>query len=182
MSGARIGAVVGSVGGLVFILVNAGGLPGSAAQVVRVIGVAAFFAARWLQRPRSGEAGVATRPGRRAMRVYWLCVAAEVISIPVGANIITRVFDRPELVVLWVVAVVGAHFLPFAAAFKAPVFAPLGWILIGLAAAGVVVSLAVDDVAAAWTGVVAGVVLLGFATFGTRANRSQATGFGNGGV
>lgn len=54
--------------------------------------------------------------------------------------------------------------------FRAPVFTPLGWILIGLAAAGTVVSLAVDDVAAAWTGVLAGVVLLGFATFGARAN------------
>ena len=137
MSGARLGAVVGSVGGLIFILVNAGGLPDPAAWVVRVAGIAAFLASLWLQRTRSGGADDGTRPDRRAMRVYWLCVAAEVISIPIGANVISRGFDRPELVVLWVVAVVGAHFLPFAAVFRAPVFTPLGWILIGLAAAGV---------------------------------------------
>jgi hypothetical protein len=49
---------------------------------------------------------------------------------------------------------------------RAPVFTPLGWILIGIAAAATVLSLAVDDVAAAWTGVLAGLVLLGFAAFG----------------
>ncbi|MFD1049576.1 FAD-dependent oxidoreductase, partial [Kibdelosporangium lantanae] len=52
-----------------------------------------------------------------AMRVYWTCVVAEVVGFFVGAQVITRVFDRPDLVVVWVVLVVGAHFVPFAAAF-----------------------------------------------------------------
>jgi hypothetical protein len=116
MSGARIGAVVGAVvgavGGLVFIMVNAGGIPDPAALVVRILGVVAFLAALWLVWSRSGRAGDEVRPGRRAVRVYWLCVGAEVLSIPIGANVINRVFHRPELVILWVVAVVGAHFLP----------------------------------------------------------------------
>jgi hypothetical protein len=144
---------------------------------VRVLGVVAFLAALWLVWSRPGRAGDEVRPDRRAMRVYWLCVGAEVVSIPIGANVINRVFHRPELVILWVVAVVGAHFLPFAAAFRAPVFTPLGWMLIGIAAAGTVLSLAVDEVAAAWTGILAGVVLLGFAAFGTTAPARRAKRF-----
>lgn len=97
------------------------------------------------------------------MRTYWLAVLAEVLAIPLGAQVINRVFDQPKLVVLWVVAVVGMHFLPFARAFCAPVFIPLSWTLIGLAAAGAALTVGVDTGFAAATAVLAGVVLLAFA-------------------
>ncbi|GAB3881390.1 hypothetical protein GCM10029964_037380 [Kibdelosporangium lantanae] len=106
----------------------------------------------------------AARP--RAMRVYWTCVVAEVVGFFVGAQVITRVFDRPDLVVVWVVLVVGAHFVPFAAAFHAPVFLVLGWTMIGLAVVGGVLAVVVDPVLAPWTAILAGVALLGFALAG----------------
>lgn len=54
------------------------------------------------------------RPRPGALRTYLLCVAAEVVAIPVGALVI-RALDRPsDLIVVWVVFVVGVHFLPFA--------------------------------------------------------------------
>ena len=77
---------------------------------------------------------------------------------------------------LWVVAVVGAHFLPFARAFHAPVFTPLAWTLIGLAVVGTVASIVVSPLAAAWTAVLAGVALLAFGLFGFWARRPSDDG------
>lgn len=170
--GERIGALIGSIGGLVFIVVNAGQLPEPTGLVVRLAGVAAFLVVVWFGviRPGAGPAS-ASRPSRQAMRVYWICVLAEVISIPVGANVINRVFHRPDLVVLWVVAVVGAHFIPFAKAFHAPVFTWLSWTLIALAALGALAGVTVSPQAAPWTAVLAGVALLAFGLFGSRIRR-----------
>jgi len=163
--GERLGSLIGAVGGLVFIVVNAGGVGSPTGLVIRVVGVVAFLAVVWLSvfQPsvRTGPAGPA--PGPRAMRVYWICVAAEVVGFFVGAQVINRVFDRPDLVVVWVVLVVGAHFVPFAAAFNAPVFLVLGWTMIGLAVVGGVLAVVVDPVLAPWTAILAGVALLGFA-------------------
>src|SRR5687768_16832934 len=117
MRGERIGAMIGSIGGLVFVLINAGELPGPARLPVRVAGVLTFVAVVWFAvlRPSSAPAP-AGPPTGRAIKIYWASVAAMGIGIPVGANILGNVLDLPELTVLWVVLVVGAHFLPFAGA------------------------------------------------------------------
>jgi hypothetical protein len=164
--GVKIGAMIGAIGGLVFILVNAGGLPGPLPLIVRIAGAAAFALVLWSVIRRQVPAG--EPPSRGALRVYWICVAAEVVAIPLGASLINNVLDQPDLTVCWVVLVLGAHFLPFARAFDAPVFTPLGWILIGLAIAGGALTLATSAVAAAATAVLAGVVLLLFSAFGGR--------------
>jgi hypothetical protein len=173
VSGERIGSLIGAVGGLVFILVNAGGLPGPAPLIVRVLGVAAFALVVWyaVLRPRPGGAE-ARPPTPRAMRVYWLCVGAMALAIPLGAAALNNALDAPELTVCWVVLVVGAHFLPFARTFEAPVFAPLAWTLIGLAVVGGALTLALDARVAAWTAVLAGVALLAFVVLGARPART----------
>lgn len=163
--GEKLGGTIGSIGGLVFVLVNAGGLPGVLPLVVRIAGVAAFAAAMWVVMRRPTPAG--DPPTRQSLRTYWIAVAAEVVAILLGANIINRVFERPELTVCWVVLVVGVHFLPFAKAFDAPVFTPLAWSLIGLAVAGGALALATTATAAAATAVIAGFVLLGFSSLGS---------------
>ena len=78
-----------------------------------------------------------------------------------------------ELVVVWVVFVVGLHFLPFARAFGLPVFDLLAWTLIALAVVGGVLTVTADAVAGRWTAVAAGFVLLGFAAAGPRLTRSE---------
>ncbi|GAA2285810.1 hypothetical protein GCM10009853_046020 [Glycomyces scopariae] len=166
MLGQKLGALIGAIGGLVFILVNAGGLPGPLPLILRIAGVAAFALVLWAVSRRPGPGG--EPPSRKAMRTYWICVAAMVVAIPVGAALINNVLERPELTVCWVVLIVGAHFLPFARAFDAPVFTQLGWALIGLAVVGGAVTLATSGVAAAGTAVLAGVVLLLFSAFGGR--------------
>jgi len=169
VDGERIGALVGSIGGLVFILVNAGGLPGPAPLIARCLGVAAFAFVVWyaVLRPRPGRAETGPPP-REAMRVYWICVGAMGLAIPLGAAAINNVLDLPELTVCWVVLVVGAHFLPFAKAFEAPVFAPLAWTLMALAVLGGTLTLALAVQAAAWAAVLAGAALLGFSALGAR--------------
>jgi hypothetical protein len=163
--GERLGSLIGAVGGLVFIVVNAGGVDSPTGLVVRIVGVVAFLAVVWLSvfRPSARAGSVGPAPTAKAMRVYWICVTAEVVGFFVGNQVLVRVFDRPDLVVVWVVLVVGAHFVPFAAAFHAPTFLVLGWTMIGLAVVGGVLTVVVDPVLAPWTAILAGAVLLGFA-------------------
>lgn len=179
MNPARFGPLVGAIGGLVFMLVNAGALTGAAPLLVRCLGAAAFALVIWFVSFRaSGLQAPAALPTRRELLVYWACVGAMVVAIPLGAQAVDTVLGSPELTVCWVVLVVGAHFLPFAKAFDVPVFTPLAWTLIGLAAAGGALTFTVTGRAAPWTGVLAGAVLLFFSAFGAhtggrlRAGRS----------
>ncbi|HEU5127658.1 MAG TPA: hypothetical protein VFU12_06685 [Glycomyces sp.] len=167
MNVARYGPLIGAVGGLVFIMINAGGLPGAAPLVVRILGAAAFAFVLWfaLFRPRSHRAPKAA-PTAHEMRVYWICVGAMGLAIPLGAAVINNVLNAPELTVCWVVLVVGAHFLPFAKAFEAPVFTPLAWVLIAIAVVGGALALALDVRAESWAAVLAGAALLCFSALG----------------
>jgi hypothetical protein len=169
-----VGSVIGAVAGLVFVLANAGSLP--AAAVFRAAGLVAFVLV--VVSVVRGPVVPGPRPSRSALRTYWLCVAGEVVAIPLGALVIRSLDGPPELVVVWVVFVVGVHFLPFARAFGLPVFDRLAWTLIALAVAGGALTLAVDAGAGPWTAVAAGFVLLAAAATGPRATGPRATGRG----
>lgn len=162
MWGQKIGSWIGVVAGLAFVLVNAGKLAEPWPVIVRAAAVVAA-AVVGLVLVRTPGGGDAAPPDRRAIRVYGWCVTAMVVAIPIGAALLNGPLGLPKLTVVWVVAVVGAHFLPFAAAFHAPVFRPLALTLIAVAAIGAVATLLTGEVAAAVTAVVAGFVLLGFA-------------------
>lgn len=97
------------------------------------------------------------------------------VAIPVGALVIRTLDGPPELVVVWVVLVVGVPFLPFARAFGLPVFDLLAWTLIALAVAGGALTLAVDAGSGPWTAVAAGFVLLAFAAAGPAGSPGRLT-------
>lgn len=156
----RVGSLIGAVGGLLFVLVNAGGLTGGVAWAARVLGVAAFVAVVILVVLRRGGTVAEDPPSRRQIRTYGISVTVMVLAIIAGARVLDA-SGRAELVVVWVVLCVGAHFLPFARAFAVPVFARLGLVLIGLAVVGGVVALTTASaVAPAATAVLAGLALL----------------------
>ena len=138
LRGRGLGSLIGAAGGALFVLVNAAELPGS--TTLRVAGVVLFAAAVVvaLRAPDDGS----RPPPPRALKIYGWCVAGEVLAIPVGAAIL-RALDRPELVRVWVVLVLGVHFVPFAKAFGEPIFRALGVVLILIALAGGIVTIAI---------------------------------------
>ena len=156
----RVFAVVGTVFGAVFVAVNAGRLPALWTAIALAAGAVLLVIAIWrgvLSSVRTEETWT-TSP-----RAYWLAVAAEVVAIPAGATVLNRVVDEPDLVVLWVVLVVGAHFLP-ARAFGVGRYAELGVVLMSLAIVFAVVQLVGDvDWAAPAGAVLAGCALIAFA-------------------
>lgn len=168
-----IGSTIGAIAGLTFVLVNAGAVPAS--MVWRIAAVVGFVAIAWFVVLRGPEvAGVP--PGRAALRTYAISVTAMVVAIPVGATVISNVFDRPNAVLVWVVFVVGVHFLPLARAFRLPVFGWLSASLVVVSVVGAIATLACGGtIAAGWTGVTAGFVLLIFSACGPRLTRGPDT-------
>lgn len=160
MNVSRVFPMIGVIAGAVFIFVNAGGLDDPWSLIARIVGGVAVIAAAWFGIIRRRD-NPPTEVTRRSIRTYWLCVAAEAVAIPVGANLISNVWGHPELGALWVVFVVGAHFLP-AKAFGYRSFTTLGITMIVVALAGAALALSVDAVAAPSGAVLAGFILLGF--------------------
>ena len=70
------------------------------------------------------------------------------------------------MVLPWVVLVVGAHFLPFASAFRTGIFRSMAWTLIAIALVGGLATVLVDPAASPLTGVLAGFALLAFSAAG----------------
>lgn len=114
-------------------------------------------------------------PSRSALRTYGISVVAIVVAIPVGSALMSNVLEKPHAVLVWVVFVVGAHFLPFANAFHLPVFRWLSASLVLTAVIGAVPALANDSaLVAGWTGVAAGFVLLVFSLVGPRLTETRS--------
>lgn len=152
-------AVVGIIAGGAFVLINAGGLLTPGAWVARVVGLA-LFALAFVSGVVKRRHGRSPNVSQRSTRTYWVSVIAEVVAIPVGATILVRVLHRPELTVLWVVLVVGAHFLP-AQLFGVRRVAVLGLVLILIAVGGGMLATAGGiSWAPSGAGVTAGMVLL----------------------
>ena len=166
MGSVRTGSRVGSVGGVLFVLLNAGVAGSPAATVLRVVGVAAFAGVLWLAVLRPGAPRSGSPPSRAALRTYLLCVLGEAVAIPLGAQVLTRALERPDLVLPWVVVVVGVHFAPFARTFGVPLFGRLAVALVALGLVGGVLTVLLGPVVAGLTGVVAGFVLLAFVAVG----------------
>jgi len=134
MDGRRLGSLIGTAGGLAFVLASAGGVPG--AWWSRVVGVALAVAV--LVQVVASRAPAPPPPDRRAVRTYGACVLAMVLAIFVGARVLDAIGEA-QLIRLWVVLVVGVHFVPFASAFRQPLFARLG---VSMAAIAVVAAVA----------------------------------------
>lgn len=164
-----IGSIIGAIFGLAFVLTNAGAVPAS--LFWRTAGAVAFAAIIWFVVLHGPEVDQAP-PSRAALRTYGISVAAMVVAIPIGANVISNVLDKPNAALVWVVFVVGAHFLPFAGAFHLMHFRWLSASLVVVSIIGAVPTLASNSATAAgWTGVVAGFVLLFFSGVGPRLSQ-----------
>ena len=168
-----IGSVIGAIAGLAFVLINVGTVP--APLLWRLLAASGFVAIIFFVVLRGSEADQVS-PSRSAVRTYGISVAAMVLAIPLGATIITNVLDRPNAVLVWVVFVVGVHFLPLAHAFHLPVFRWLSASLVVVSVVGAVPTLTSDSATTAGrTGVAAGFVLLLFAAVGPRLTRGTTT-------
>ena len=155
MSGAKVGSLIGAVGGLTFIASNAGVLPGAWPLVLRLVGICTFMLVVALIL-RADIIGRGVAPTRAQLRNYGFTVLAEVLAIVVGSRILVSVFDLAEATLPWVATVVGAHFVVFARIFKEPVFAGLGIPMTTFGLAGMVV--AARGAAKSTIGVVGGIV------------------------
>lgn len=156
----RTGSFIGAVGGLLFVLVNSGGLPDGVGWAARALGVAAFVAVLVLVVFRRGGSVAEEPPSRRQIRVYGISVTAMVLAIIAGARILDAT-GNAEPIVAWVILCVGAHFIPFSRAFDLPLFGRLGVTLIALAIAGAVLwAVTSSAVVLSTTAVLAGVALL----------------------
>lgn len=141
LDGGRLAAALGALAGLVFVLVNAGGLEPPWPVVARVVGVVASLVVLAAVLSGRGGAPAVHRPPPAAWRTYWFSVLGEVVALLAG----TRLLDaagRGDLGVAWVAVVVGVHFLPFARAFAAREYAALGWALVALGLLALVLGLA----------------------------------------
>ena len=128
MSGAKVGSFIGAVGGLVFIVSDAGVLPGAWPLVLRLLGIATFALVVALVLC-ADVIGRDAAPTRAQLRGYGFTVLAAVLAILVGSRVflgVFDVFDLAEATLPWVATVVGVHFIVFARIFKESIFAVLG--------------------------------------------------------
>jgi len=154
-----IGTVIGAIGATAFVHANRGTLPGPWPVIAVLAWAVALVTLVWaaLVRPRSLP--VLAPPGPRAGLVYVASVIAMLVVIAAGGAVV-RAAGRPELQPVVVVIAVGLHFVPFAAAFRAPVFTVLGWCLVAIGVVGLLLGLAAGAVAVAGAAVVTGLVML----------------------
>lgn len=158
-----IGSVIGSIGGTVFVLVNAGGLPAPWSTVAVVGWLVAMVLIIWsvFLRPRVLVSPAPPEP--RAGVIYGLSVAAMVAGM-FGGHAVLVALGQEQAQPALAVACVGAHFVPFAATFDAPVFRPMGWSMLTVGLIGLVasVSTAGGTAAAAAAAVIGGLTMVGW--------------------
>ena len=153
------GSLVGALGGCAFIFFNTEALPGSWAAGLRLLGCAALGLWIWavLRRPR--QLRPQPRPGRTGGLVYIGGLLGMFAIMFAGLRWLESIGHeeaQPAVIAL----AVGAHFLPYARAFAAPVFLWLGACLVVLGLVGLALGTTVTVVAAPACAVAAGFVLL----------------------
>ncbi len=163
--GARVGALIGAVGGLAFVLFNSWPLGDPWTNVAIGIGVLWFL---WDVRAimRVPENPDAVRPDARQMQAFWIVVALEVVLIIGGTQLAIRVLDMPSASLPWVAIVLGVHWLVFRMVFREDVFLWLGFFTLTCGVVGLMVALTgvagSDSLAATaiTSGLLVGIVLL----------------------
>ncbi|GAB3715574.1 hypothetical protein [Mariniluteicoccus flavus] len=170
MSGRLIGSLVGASFGLVFLLVNSGGLPALWPLVVRVVAAAAAVA--FVALVVRGRRRLFSRGDEDSAKPFggwfWLILAVEVVALFGGRLVLGRFVDLAVAGVAWTTLVVGAHFFPMARVTGMRMFLALAAALTPLGVIGLALAFAGS---AAWpvaliSGVGAGLVLLVFAIRG----------------
>ena len=129
------GGLIGVIGGAAFLFAGLSGVslqtPGPLRGLAAAL--AAFTLAVILFRRRVLPELRPPAPG--AARVYRVAVVAMLLLMPV-THLVAQAFHAPSAQIAFVAAVVGAHFLPFARAFHAPVFWWIGGSMVALGLGG----------------------------------------------
>ena len=172
-NGARVGALIGAVGGLAFVLFNAWPLGEPWTNVTIVIAVVWFL---WdvFAIMRVPEDPNAVRPDARQMQAFWIVVVLEVLLIIGGTQLAIRVLELPSASVPWVATVLGAHWLVCRLVFQQEVFLWLGWFTLTCGLVGLMVALTGlggSEATAIASGLVVGVVMLGAVGIDARRRR-----------
>jgi len=172
LRGDEAGSLIAVFFGLIYVQVNTRALPAAAEWSLRVLASVALLAVvAAIYRRRDQRRGEPT-DGRGFGRAYWLVVLAEAVALFVGLQVLAGPLDRPQAGVTWVSLVVGVHFFALAVVFEEPFFHLLGAAITTCGAVGLVLVIAdvgeavVDTV----SGVVPGLLLLGFAWWGVQRN------------
>lgn len=177
-NGARVGALIGAVGGLAFLMINSWPIPEPYRSVVTVAVVVWFLWVAWeiIRVPNDPDA---VRPDARQMRTFWIVVAVEVVLVFGGAQLFIRVLDNPSASLPWVTTVLGVHWLVFRAVFREDVFLWLGCLTLACGLTGLLVALtgvAEENTAAATaicSGFIVGLVMLGAVLVDARRRQAQ---------
>jgi hypothetical protein len=108
-----VGHLIGASFGLVFVLVNAAGLPAVLGVALRITAVAAFAVvlAGFLHTVRDLRAAGGAPPAGFT-RFFWLVVLIEAVALVGGLAVIRQV--EPAAALGWIALVVGLHFFPLA--------------------------------------------------------------------
>lgn len=152
------GSAVGAAGGCVFVLANRGSLaaPVAVLALVACVAALAFYVWRvwWRRRPFPEPEPV----GRWAGLVYLASVAGMLVVVRLGRLALGE--DHADVLPGVIVLAVGLHFLPFARAFRTPLFARLGLVMAGLGVVALVLGLLWTPVATAAVAVLTGLTML----------------------
>lgn len=133
------GGLIGAIGGAAFVFSGIAALESEHTRILAplaVVLVAYTFASVLLPR-RTLPALPEPQPW--AKRVYQVSVIVMLALLPV-TWLASRALGAPSAQIALVAAVVGAHFLPFASAFKSPVFTWIGGSMLLLGIAGAVLA------------------------------------------
>ena len=177
-NGARVGALIGAVGGLAFVVFNSWPLGEPWTNVMIGFAVVWFL---WILRAiwRVPDDPAAVRPDARQMQAFWIVVALEVVLIIGGTQLAIRVLENPSASLPWVATVLGVHWLVFRMVFQEDVFLWLGWFTLTLGVVGLMVALtgvAEENALAATaisSGLIVGLVMLGAIHVDARRRRER---------
>jgi hypothetical protein len=108
-----IGHLIGASFGLVFVLVNAGGLPVPISAPLQIAAVAAcgVVVVAFLRTARDLRIAGRQRPAGFT-RFYWLVVLIEAVALFGGLAVLRQI--EPAAALGWIALVVGVHFYPLA--------------------------------------------------------------------
>ena len=171
----EVDSLISAIGGLLFAEISSLWLPPSLGWPVRIVGAVGFVAVLWYAVLRKRPPARPPHPrSPRAIRTYLICLALEIVAVPLGGLLFIQVLGQPAVILPWVVIVAGLHFLPFRNAFGTALSDRLAAVLFGLGILGGALVLRWSSAYSPWTGVAAGLVLLGFAAATARVRDSQA--------
>ena len=170
-----LGGLVGAVGASAFVLVNRTRLADPWPAVALALWALALAAYVWVALLRPRVLPDVEPPSPRAGAVYGLAVVGMLLLIVAGSFFL-RAAGHGDLQPALVALAVGLHFLPFAAAFRSPVFRVLGATVAGVGAAGLALGLLVGAWAAAGAAVLAGLLMLLVMTADARRGAGKRPG------